>query len=183
VVESDGSPMEGGTEHDAAPSAGGDADATRHGVPVSWSRGQQVLHPSREAYPGVVQALFDEGFLVAVDLTGVDYLTHQGRVLPDGVTPERFEVVVNLLSHTLRERVRLRVQVPASDPVVPSITGIHPGCDSSERETWDMFGIGFDGHPDLTRILLPEDWIGFPLRKDQDSGRIPVQFKGPAPAR
>jgi NADH-quinone oxidoreductase subunit C len=157
--------------------------AVRHGAPVSDSLGQQVLHPSRRAYPEVVQALFDEGYLVAVDLTGVDYLTHPGRTLPEGVSPGRFEVVVNLLSHARRDRVRLRVQVPAEDPVVASITGIHPGLESSERETYDMFGIVFADHPDPTRILMPEDWIGHPLRKDQDAGRIPVQFKGPAPAR
>jgi NADH-quinone oxidoreductase subunit C len=174
-------PSDGAMGNDAAPA--GPVDETRHGVPLSHAHGQVVLHPTRQEYPGVVQALFDEGFLVAVDLTGVDYLTHPGRTLPDGVEPGRFEVVVNLLSHTTRERVRLRVQVPADDVVVPSITDVHPGVESSERETYDMFGIVFDGHPDLTRILLPEDWAGFPLRKDQDPGRIPVQFKGPAPSR
>jgi NADH-quinone oxidoreductase subunit C len=177
MSETTQAPDDGATPDEAAPAP------TRHGVPLSVSHGQDVLHPSPDTYLEVVQALFDDGFLSAIDLTGVDYLTHPGRSLPAGVVPERFEVVVNLLSHTRRQRVRLRVQVPVGEPVVPSITGIHPGVESSERETFDMFGISFEGHPDLTRILMPEEWIGFPLRKDQDSGRIPVQFKGPAPSR
>ncbi|MFM9225731.1 MAG: NADH-quinone oxidoreductase subunit C, partial [Actinomycetota bacterium] len=108
----------------------------------------------------------------------VDYLGAPARDLPVGVTPERFEVVVNLLSISRGERVRLRTQVPASDPVVPSLFDVHPGTEAHERETFDMFGISFDGHPDMTRILMPEDWVGHPLRKDYDEGRIPVQFKG-----
>ena len=74
--------------------------------------------------------------------------------------------------------MRLRVQVPDDDPVVPSLFDVHPGTEALEREVFDMFGIRFDGHPDLTRILMPEDWIGHPLRKDYAIGRIPVQFKG-----
>jgi NADH-quinone oxidoreductase subunit C len=85
---------------------------------------------------------------------------------------------VNLLSIQRRERLRVRVQVPESDPTVPSLFDVHPGSEAHERETFDMFGIMFDGHPDLTRILMPEDWQGHPLRKDYDPGRIPVQFKG-----
>ena len=91
---------------------------------------------------------------------------------------ERFEVVVNLLSIERRERVRVRVQVPGDDPTVPTLFDVHPGSEAHERETFDMFGIVFEGHPDLTRILMPEDWHGHPLRKDYDPGRIPVQFKG-----
>jgi NADH-quinone oxidoreductase subunit C len=97
------------------------------------------------------------------------------------VTAERFEVVVGLINHRERSRLRLRIQVPASDPRLASAFELYPGTEAMERETFDMFGIVFDGHPDLTRILMPEDWIGHPLRKDYDSGRIPVQFKG-APA-
>ena len=78
----------------------------------------------------------------------------------------------------LRERIRLRVQVPADDTNVPSLFDVHPGTEAHERETFDMFGITFDGHPDMTRILMPEDWDGHPLRKDYDQGFIPVQFKG-----
>ena len=157
---------------------------TDHGVPVSWSRGQKVLHPDREGYLALVRVLHDEGYLVCTDLTAVDHLTREvPRPLPAGVEPERFEVVANLLSHRDRARVRLRVQVPAEDPRVPSLFGVHPGTEAMEREVFDMFGIAFDDHPDLTRILMPEDWVGHPLRKDEDSGRIPVQFKAAPSAR
>jgi NADH-quinone oxidoreductase subunit C len=118
------------------------------------------------------------GYHSVVDLCGVDYLTNDSRQLPAGVEPERFEVVVNLINHRERARLRLRVQVPETDAVLPSAFNLYPGTEAMERETFDMFGISFDGHPDLTRILMPEDWIGHPLRKDYDVGRIPVQFKG-----
>jgi NADH-quinone oxidoreductase subunit C len=158
--------------------AGVDVPELRHGVPVVHSAGVAVLFPDRHQLRSVVQALFDEGFLMCLDLTAVDYLTHPARTLPAGTEPERFEVVVTLLSFEARERLRLRVQVPADDPVLPSLYEIHPGTEAMEREAFDMFGLSFDGHPDLTRILMPEDWVGHPLRKDYDSGRIPVQFKG-----
>jgi NADH-quinone oxidoreductase subunit C len=132
----------------------------------------------REKYVAVVKALIADGFDVCVDLTGVDYLTHPARVLPAGITPERFEVVINLLSLEGRERLRLRVQVPESQPVLPSLFDFYPGTEAHERETFDMFGISFDDHPDMTRILMPEDWDGHPLRKDYTIGAIPVQFKG-----
>ena len=149
-----------------------------HGCPVSLSRGQRVVHVERSRIVDVVKALWNEGFEVCVDLTGVDYLGAPTRSLPEGVAPERFEVVVNLLSISRAERLRLRVQVPESDPRMPSLFDVHPGTEAHERETFDMFGISFDGHPDMTRILMPEDWVGHPLRKDYDEGRIPVQFKG-----
>ena len=150
-----------------------------HGVPVSWSRGQKVLHPTREQLRDVVAALRDDGFDQLIDVTAADYLTaEQPRTLPAGIEPERFEVVVMLLSHSRRERVRLRVQVPADDPRVPSLFDLHPGSEYPEREVYDMFGIEFEDHPDMSRILMPEDWIGHPLRKDYAVGRIPVQFKG-----
>ena len=88
-----------------------------HGCPLTDSCGQAVLHPTREQYLGVVRALLDEGYEMCVDLTAVDYLLMPERALPDGVAAERFEVVVNLLSLTARQRIRLRVQVPADDPV------------------------------------------------------------------
>jgi NADH-quinone oxidoreductase subunit C len=75
------------------------------------------------------------------------------------------------------------VQVPESEASCPSLFEVHPGTEAMEREVFDLFGITFDGHPDLTRILMPEDWDGFPLRKDAAVGRIPVQFKGSSDAR
>lgn len=149
-----------------------------HGCSVSDSRGQVVIHPSRDRYLDVVKALDDEGYTMCADLTAIDYLEYMDRPVPDGVAPERFEVVVNLIDMTARRRIRVRVQVPADDPTVPTLFDLYPGTEAMEREVFDMFGIAFADHPDLTRILMPEDWIGHPLRKDYDVGHIPVQFKG-----
>jgi NADH-quinone oxidoreductase subunit C len=137
----------------------------------------QLAFPGRDTYKRMVAAFRDAGFEMCTDLCAVDYLTHPGRSLPDGVTPERFEVVVNLLSLSKRQRVRVRVQVPESDPVVDSLFEVYAGTEAMEREAYDMMGIVFAGHPDLTRILMPDDWEGHPLRKDFGVGRVPVQFK------
>ncbi|HEY3485910.1 MAG TPA: NADH-quinone oxidoreductase subunit C [Ilumatobacteraceae bacterium] len=145
--------------------------------PVWAPLGQTVAFPSREQYAGVVAKLLDDGFAMCVDVTAVDYLQYMGRSLPDGVEHERFELVVNLLDMVNRRRVRLRVQLP-DGASVPSLFDHYPGSEALEREVYDMFGIVFDGHPDLTRILMPEDWEGHPLRKDYEIGEIPVQFKG-----
>jgi NADH-quinone oxidoreductase subunit C len=126
----------------------------------------------------VVRGLADEdGFAMCADLCGVDYLLSAHRGLPASVAPERFEVVVNLLSLGERKRLRLRVQVPDHDLTLPSLFDIYPGTEAMEREVYDLFGIEFTGHPDLSRILMPDDWEGHPLRKDYGIGRIPVQFK------
>ena len=122
-------------------------------------------------------SLRDDGFEMCVDLCGVDYLTHPGRSLPDSIAPQRFEVVVNLLSLSRKLRARIRVQLPEFDPEVDSLFDIYPGVEAMEREAFDLFGVLFRHHPDLTRILMPEDWEGHPLRKDYSVGRVPVQFK------
>jgi NADH-quinone oxidoreductase subunit C len=90
------------------------------------------------------------------DLCGVDY---KGREL-------RFEVVYNLYSMTHNHRIRIKALIPESDPSIESVVPVWSGANCHERETYDMFGIVFRGHPDLRRILLPEDWEGFPLRKE-----------------
>lgn len=149
------------------------------GVVAHESHGQRVLFVEKTTYLAAVTALYDAGFTMCVDLTAVDYLAHASRVVPDGVVAQRFEVVVNLLSLANRERVRLRVQVGDGESVA-SLFDVHPSTEAMEREAFDMFGVRFDGHPDLTRILMPEDWDGHPLRKDYAQGRIPVQFKGAA---
>jgi len=125
----------------------------------------------------MVRAYRDAGFELCADLCAVDYLSHPGRALPDGVAAERFEVVVNLVSLSQKRRARIRVQVPEADPSVASVIDVYPGVDAMEREAYDLIGIVFVGHPDLTRILMPEDWEGHPLRKDYGVGRVPVQFK------
>jgi NADH-quinone oxidoreductase subunit C len=154
-----------------------------HGAVSSLSRGQLVVHPEKAVYLDLIGALYDDGYRVCVDLTGVDYLLAVDRPLPAGVRGERFEVVVNLLSTDNRRRIRVRVQIPESDLRLASIYHLHPGTEAMERETYDMFGIVFTDHPDLSRILMPDDWEGHPLRKDFGIGRIPVQFKGAPPAR
>jgi NADH-quinone oxidoreductase subunit C len=155
-----------------------------HGVPVTRPRGDTVLHASREQYIDLVRSLVDDGYLMCVDLTAADYLTHPGRTdLPVGVEPQRFELVVGLINHRTRERIRIRMQLPADDLTAPSLFELHPGTEALEREVYDLFGVTFDGHPDLTRILMPETWEGHPLRRDYSQGRIPVQFKGAPPSR
>ncbi|HUR18771.1 MAG TPA: NADH-quinone oxidoreductase subunit C [Acidimicrobiales bacterium] len=153
------------------------APETLLGAPVGWSHGQQVVHPPRSGYLDTVESLYGQGFNLCSDLCAVDYLAHLGRPLPEGVGPERFEVVVNVTSLALHRRLRIRVQVPEGDPVVASLFAIHPGTEAMEREAYDLMGIRFEGHPDLTRIMMPEDWEGHPLRKDYSVGRVPVQFK------
>jgi NADH-quinone oxidoreductase subunit C len=142
-----------------------------------------ILHLSRDDYVGKVKELHDAGFIMCADVTAVDYLEHPGRELPEGVAPERFEVVVGLVNMAEATRVRIRVQVPESDVHIHTLFDIYPGVDAMEREVFDMFGIVFDEHPDLTRILMPEDWEGHPLRKDFENPRVPVQFKAPRATR
>jgi NADH-quinone oxidoreductase subunit C len=148
-----------------------------HGCPVDSRHGATVVHCNRDQYLDLCTALKDDGYVMPIGVTGVDYLTHPGRDLPEGIEPKRFEVVVELLSLADHKRVRVRCQVPEEDPRVPSLFELWRGTEAHERETYDMFGIVFDGHPDPSRILMPEDWEGHPLRKDYDTGYVPVQFK------
>ncbi len=138
--------------------------------------GQAVLFATREQYVSVISGAKAAGFEQCIDITAVDYLLAPERDLPATISPERFELVVNLRSLVARERLRVRVQVPADDARVPSLYSVHAGSEAMEREAYDLLGISFDGHPDLTRILMPDDWEGHPLRKDYAMGRIPVQF-------
>ncbi|HEX4982148.1 MAG TPA: NADH-quinone oxidoreductase subunit C [Ilumatobacteraceae bacterium] len=154
-----------------------DESRSVHGCVVHDSCGQDVVHPTREQYVELVRRLADDGYVMCVDVTAVDYLQFMQRSVPGGITPERFEVVVNLLDLANRRRLRLRVQVPEDDAVLPTLFDIHPGTEAMEREVFDMFGIVFTDHPDPSRILMPEDWDGHPLRKDYEIGEIPVQFK------
>jgi NADH-quinone oxidoreductase subunit C len=143
------------------------------------SHGQSVVYLERaQLAEGARYLRDDEQFTMCVDVTAVDHLADGVRHAPAGIVPERFEVVANFLSHTRNRRIRIVCQVPDSDPTVPSLTGVYPGTDFPEREVFDLLGIRFDGHPDLTRILMPDDWVGHPLRKDDPSARVPVTFKG-----
>lgn len=152
---------------------------SRYGCPLTETHGQQVIHVPRAAWLDVASQILRDGYRMCIDLTAVDYLTHDGRrSLPAGIEPERFEVVASFINHDTRQRLRARVQVPVDDPVLRSLYVLYPGSDYLEREVFDMFGIRFEGHPDLSRILMPETWQGHPLRKDYATGTIPVQFKG-----
>ena len=171
---------ESDSEATEAVSAEPEPEVGPYGCPESEARGERVIHPSSTAWVDTAQALLDDGWNMCIDLTAVDYLTYSApRNLPEGVNGERFEVVAAFVSHSTGERLRARTQISAESTSVGSITSIYPGADYLEREVYDMFGITFDGHPDLSRILMPEHWEGHPLRKDYDVGAIPVQFKGP----
>ena len=147
------------------------------GCPMIDDGGVPVIFVPRDRYSEVLTEVRHDGYELCADLTVVDYLAHPGRFAPDGVERQRFEVVVNLVDVVRRRRLRARTQVPVDDPRLPSLFDLWPGSDAMEREAYDMFGVAFDGHPDLTRILMPEDWEGHPLRKDYAVGRVPVQFK------
>jgi NADH-quinone oxidoreductase subunit C len=132
--------------------------------------------PTPDQYFDLIASFRDDRFEMCVDVCGVDYLEHFDRWLPEGIEATRFEVVVNLLSLSKKERVRVRVQA-GDEPEVVSLFALYPGTEAMEREAFDLFGILFTNHPDLTRILMPEEWEGHPLRKDYGAGRVPVQFK------
>lgn len=95
-----------------------------------------------------------------------------------GLAGRELHIYYQLLSMTHNRRISLEVEVPDANPHLPSVTSVYPMTNFHERETWDMFGVIFDGHPGLTRILMPDDWVGHPQRKDYPLGGIPVEYKG-----
>lgn len=136
---------------------------------VRVHRGETTVLVSRERVVDICQYLKDScRFDMLIDICGVDYLGQQPR----------FQVVYHLLSIADNGRIRLKVAVPEEDPVVPTVSTVWSTADWHERECWDMYGIRFSGHPDLRRILMPDDWEGYPLRKDyplQGPDREPYQ--------
>jgi NADH-quinone oxidoreductase subunit C len=138
---------------------------------VVVDRGELTLYVRADALLRVARVLRDDPslrFELLSSISGVDYIG----------TDKRLHVIAELRSLTYRRRIRLEVAVSVEDPHVPSLTEIYPTADWQERETYDMFGIVFDGHPSLTRILMPDDWEGFPQRKDYPLGGVPVEYKG-----
>jgi NADH-quinone oxidoreductase subunit C len=134
--------------------------------------GELTFHVHRDHVVGVMQALRDDPalrFEMCMGVSGAHYPNEEGREL---------HAVYPLLSVTHNRRVRVEVTCPDADPHIPSVVSVHPGNDWHERETFDFFGIVFDGHPGLTRIEMPDDWPGHPQRKDYPLGGIPVEFKG-----
>lgn len=137
---------------------------------VVVDRGELTLHVRREKLAEVALILRDKLlFEMCLGVSGVHYPNETGREL---------HAVYPLLSMTKNQRIRLEVSVPDSDPHIPSLVEVWGGNNWNERETFDMFGIIFDGHPGLTRILMPDDWRGHPQRKDYPLGGIPVEYKG-----
>jgi len=133
--------------------------------------GMPAIFVAREHVQAVCLALRDRqelGFSFAPDITGVDFLPREPR----------FEVMLHLVSlgtppyGDVAKRLRVKVRVPGTDPRMPTLSGVWKAMGWGEREVYDMFGIHFDGHPDLRRILMPDDWEGHPARKD-----YPVQIK------
>ncbi|MEI6476410.1 MAG: NADH-quinone oxidoreductase subunit C [Actinomycetes bacterium] len=137
---------------------------------VVVDRGELTLHIKREKLFEVAMILREKLlFEMCLGVSGVHYPTDLNREL---------HAVYPLLSITRNQRVRLEVSVSDSDPHIPSLVEVWAGNNWNERETFDMFGIIFDGHPGLTRILMPDDWRGHPQRKDYPLGGIPVEYKG-----
>ena len=147
-----------------------DLEAAIHRVVIF--RGEITFHVRRHDLPFVAQMLRDDEalrFELCSGVSGVHY--------PDD-TGSELHAVYHLLSMTHNRRIRLEVTAPDADPHIPSLVSIYPTIDWHERETYDMFGLQFDGHPALTRILMPDDWPGHPQRKDYPLGGIPVEYKG-----
>jgi NADH-quinone oxidoreductase subunit C len=139
---------------------------------VVVDRNELTLHVRRELLPQVAQRLRDEPelrFELCLGVNGVHY-PHE--------TDRELHAVYPLQSITHNRRLRLEVAAPDGDPHIPSLFGVYPTNDWHERETYDFFGIIFDGHPALTRIEMPDDWHGHPQRKDYPLGGIPVEYKG-----
>jgi NADH-quinone oxidoreductase subunit C len=135
-------------------------------------RGQLSLEVRREHLITVARTLRDDPalrFELCLGVSGVHYPDETGREL---------HAVYPLMSITHCRRIRLEVAAPDADPHVPSLFSVYPTNDWHERETYDFFGIIFDGHPSLTRIEMPDDWEGHPQRKDYPLGGIPVEYHG-----
>ncbi|MAS54303.1 NADH-quinone oxidoreductase subunit C [Nocardioides sp.] len=152
------------------------ADALEPAFTAPWSvvvhRKEITFHVRREDLLAVMKLLRDDPqlrFELCTGVSGVHYPEDTGAEL---------HAVYHLLSMTHNRRIRVEVSVPDSDPHLPSTIATYPTNDWHERETYDMFGIVFDGHPALTRILMPDDWPGHPQRKDYPLGGIPVEYKG-----
>ncbi|MFF4340412.1 NADH-quinone oxidoreductase subunit C [Kitasatospora sp. NPDC001540] len=141
-------------------------------------RGELTFHVEREHLLTAVRILRDDPalrFELCLGVSGVHYPQDKGREL---------HAVYHLRSITHGRLIRLEVTAPDADPRIPSVVSVYPTNDWHERETYDFFGLVFEGHPALTRIMMPDDWLGHPQRKDYPLGGIPVEYKGaqiPAP--
>jgi NADH-quinone oxidoreductase subunit C len=121
-----------------------------------YDRGELTLTVPAESIVDALTAIRDAGYNAFEDVTAVDWLPSEPR----------FQLSYHILSHQYKERIRIKTWVSGDDPAIQSITSVWPGANYYEREIFDLFGIRFEGHPNLRRILMPEEWIGHPLRKD-----------------
>jgi NADH-quinone oxidoreductase subunit C len=142
-----------------------------HFSDVWMARDEVTVAVGREELVDALLRLRDQPDLSFGFLSSVTATDHPGM-------EPRSWIVYELRSVEHAHRLRLKVGLPADDPHVPSVTPLFPTADWHERETWDLFGIVFDGHPDLDRILLPDDWEGHPLRKDEELGGVGTQYHG-----
>jgi len=121
-----------------------------------FDRGELTLTVPSEKIVEALAAIKDAGFNAYEDMTAVDWLPSEPR----------FQLTYHILSHAYKQRVRVKAWVSEADPAIESITSVFPGANFYEREVFDLFGIRFEGHPNLRRIMMPEEWVGHPLRKD-----------------
>jgi len=139
---------------------------------VIVANGELTFYVRREHLVEVARRLRDDpalAFELCLGVSGTHYPADAGTEL---------HAVYHFLSITHNRRLRVEVTAPDADPHVPSLIDVYPTCDWHERETWDFFGVIFDGHPALTRIEMPDDWKGHPQRKDYPLGGIPVEYRG-----
>src|SRR6516165_12137000 len=125
-------------------------------VDALFDRGELTLTIAPEAIRPAAATVQTAGYNAFEDMTAVDWFPSEPR----------FQLSYHILSHRYKERIRLRAMINGEEPAIESITSVWPGANYYEREVFDLFGIRFEGHPNLRRIMMPEDWVGHPLRKD-----------------
>lgn len=121
-----------------------------------FDRGELTLTVPSEKIVEALSVIKDAGYNAYEDMTAVDWLPSEPR----------FQLTYHILSHSLKERVRIKTWISETDPAIDSVTPVFPGANFYEREVFDLFGIRFEGHPNLRRIMMPDEWVGHPLRKD-----------------
>ena len=123
---------------------------------AKWDRSELTIEVAPEAIHATCQAAKDDGYNFFEDVTAVDWYPAEPR----------FQIAYSILSLGLKQRIRIHARVSGDDPRIDSITSIWPAANFYEREVFDLFGVHFPGHPRLTRIMMPDNWEGHPLRKD-----------------
>ena len=130
--------------------------ATEQFIDARFDRGELTVEVTREAIIAMARAVQQDGYNFLMDVTCVDWYPSEPR----------FQVTYHFLSHSLKKKIRVIVRLDSTDAAIDSMTTVWPSANFYEREIFDLFGVHFGGHPNLTRIMMPEDWNGHPLRKD-----------------